>query len=61
MRLDGLLVGRGSSVVLRLVHLVGCGTESSRYSVRDGVVAWDVTLGLLLVGFLLCLSAGSLD
>lgn len=59
--LDSLLVGRCSAVVLGLVHLVRCGSHSSRDSVRDGVVAWDVTLGLLLVSLLLGLSAGSLD
>lgn len=59
--LDSLLVGRGRAVVLGLVHLVGSSSHSSGKSVGDGVVTWDVTLGLLLVSLLLGLSGRSLD
>lgn len=56
MCLDSLLVGLGRSLVLGLVKLVGCSSHGTGYSVRDGVLAWNVALGLLLVCLLLGLS-----
>lgn len=44
-----------------LVNLVLAGTEGARDTVGDGVVAWDVALGLLLVGLLAGLSGVALD
>ena len=44
-----------------LVELVGSGTESTGSAVGDGVLAGNVTLGLLLVGLLRSFSTLSLE
>ena len=60
-RLDGVLVGRGSALVLVLVELVAGSTESTGGTVGQGVVSGNVALGLLLVGLLGSLSSVALD
>lgn len=47
--------------MLRLVHLVTSGGESTRGAVGNGVVSGNVALGLLLVGLLGSLSGVALD
>lgn len=47
---------RGRALVLGLLHLVRGSTHGTRDTVRDGVVARDVALGLLLVTLLGSLS-----
>lgn len=59
--LDGVLVGGGRGLVLGLVHLVGGSTHGTGDTVGDGVLAWNVALGLLLVGLLGGLSGLALD
>jgi len=59
--LNGVLVGGSRALVLGLVHLVGGSTHGTGDTVRDGVLAWDVALGLLLVALLGGLSGLALD
>ena len=60
-RLDGTLVGLSRALVLVLVDLVTSGAKGTGGTVGDAVVAGDVALGLLLVGFLGGLSGVALD